>query len=345
MMSYSKKNVFRISVCLIVLLGFIFSGQAKDLIWPQDKTKSDGPVIQWLKQISVLGGNNSKSSLTGKLGQFIFGKTDLKLLRPISAITMNNGSLCILDQGKSALVFAENNLGNITQFKRTEAYPFISLVGLCQSNSGGIYFTDSKLGKVFYSNRQKKQPYALNETCPLNRPTGIAFLDQKNELWVVETNAHRISIFTMRGTLIKTIGQRGVATGEFNFPTFIWIDEAGMVYVVDSMNFRVQVFNGDGEVVSIFGENGDATGYFARPKGIATDSQGNIYVVDALFNTVQIFDKEGDFLFNFGEQGHGQGQFWLPVGIYIDPEDRIYVVDSYNARIQIFRYISGETDE
>ena len=222
--------------------------------------------------------------------------------------------------------------------KKIAAFP--SLVGITAFHNTEILFTDSQLNQLFLVNAEKKECRILNDSLKLNQPTGIAYSVINNEIWVVETGAHRIVVLNEKGEIKKTIGSRGNGKGEFNYPSNLCIDKIGNIYILDAMNFRVQVLNKEGDVISVFGTIGDATGSFARPKGIATDSYGNIYVSDALFHVVQVFDIKGNLLYYFGSQGHDEGQFWMPAGLYIDNNNYIYVADSYNSRVQIFQLIN-----
>jgi len=271
------------------------------------------------------------------LSNLIFGKKPSALVAPISVLANSPDTLWILDQGNGSINNGINGVGEITQFKNNKNIIFPSLVASCFFANNDILFTDSQLNKIFKFNPINKTVELLNDTLTLNKPTGIAYSSVNKEIWVVETNLHRLVVLNEKGELIKQIGKRGNAPGEFNYPTFIWIDNLGIVYVIDTLNSRVQMFNQKGELIDFFGKAGDALGSFVRPKGIATDSFGHIYVVDGLFNNVQVFDKIGKLLSAFGSKGSGKEEFLMPVGIYIDSNNYIYLADSHNFRIQIFK--------
>jgi DNA-binding beta-propeller fold protein YncE len=259
------------------------------------------------------------------------------LTRPVSIVAFSPEKFWLLDQGLNTIMQVDEKVGDIPHFISKAPAEFISLVSLCKTPADGLLFTDSGSKKIYRILPEKKKLLTLNDFPDFNQPTGIAYSQITGEIWVVETNSHRIITMNASGEILRRIGSRGTGKGEFNYPTHLWIDKNGLAYVVDAMNFRIQVLDSAGTVVSIFGKQGDASGYFARPKGIATDSHGNIYVVDALFHVVQVFDLDGSFLFSFGAQGSGEGEFWMPSGIFIDDDDYIYVADSYNSRIQIFQ--------
>ncbi|MCB2219973.1 MAG: 6-bladed beta-propeller [Bacteroidetes bacterium] len=298
--------------------------------------------IEWVCSIPQEKKEDDQSWLN-RIGEFIFGKKQvISLSKPISVFAKNLDSIYVLDQGVGALVFLQMNVGEIP-YQVTEKYS--SIVGICSGPDNELFFTESRFNSIFKFLPHKNELYEFKCSNKLNQPTGIAFSNDEKEIWVVETGAHRITVFDLYGNEIRQIGKRGKGAGEFNYPTFIWIDASGLVYIVDSMNFRIQILNSDGEMISSFGEAGDATGFFSRPKGIATDSHGNIYVVDALFHAVQVFDQRGTLLYHFGHQGREDGQFWMPTGIYVDHHDLIYIADSYNSRIQVFQLITKGHDE
>ncbi len=333
-------------IVTIILQSAISGGQviSKELNNPAEKIYT----ITYVGQFPVEIKKDKESKKTSKLYptlrkrknyllDLIFGKKPLELIRPITVLANSPDSLWIFDQGNGSIIKTFNGVGEIAQFRKNKNVIFPSIVGSSFLSTNIILFTDSKLNTIFSFDIKKNTIKILNDTLKLNKPTGIAYSPVNKEIWVVETNAHRISVLNEKGEQIKIIGHRGNGPGEFNYPTFIWIDDLGTVYVIDTLNSRVQVFNKDGGLISIFGEAGDALGSFARPKGIVTDSYGHIYVADALFNNVQVFDKTGKLLSVFGAKGSDSEEFLMPIGLYIDRNNYIYVADSYNSRIQIFK--------
>ncbi|HSO86729.1 MAG TPA: 6-bladed beta-propeller [Draconibacterium sp.] len=344
------KSSFLIESFLII--GIIFLQTANSTSQENSNKSNDQSekqfTITYVGQFTSEIKNNKKASETSELypnqskkknwfSNLIFGKKPSTLIRPMTLLANTPDSLWIFDQGNGAIVKAVDGVGEITQFKNNKDVIFPSLVGSCFLSANNILFTDSKLNAVFIIDVKKNTFRILNDSLHLDKPTGIAYSIVNKEIWVVETNSHRIAVLNEKGEIIKYVGHRGNAPGEFNFPTFIWIDNLGIIYVIDTLNSRVQMFNSDGELIGIFGEAGDAFGSFARPKGIATDTYGHIYVADALFNNVQIFDKTGKLLSVFGTKGVGREELLMPVGLYIDNKNYIYLADSYNARIQIFK--------
>ncbi len=170
-------------------------------------------------------------------------------------------------------------------------------------------------------------------------PRGIA-IDASGNIYVVDTNNHRVQVFTSAGTYVRQLGTTGTGPGQFNNPYGIAIDASGNIYVVDTNNNRIQVFTSAGTYVSQFGTYGTTgNGQFNYPRGIAIDASGNIYVVDTNNHRVQKFSRTGTYISQLGtgtSSSAANGQFNNPSGITIDASGNIYVLDTYNHRIQVF---------
>jgi len=303
--------------------------------------EGDSPYIAWVSQYPPVSGEKPKRSFGTRIADFILGrKSSMELVRPVAVTAFDSASFYILDQENGVIFHVKDKVGEITHFRNKQYKVFPSMVGMTRLGDNKILFTDSYHNRIFKFTAEKKSLELLTDSA-FDRPTGITWVPSDKRIWVVETNAHRVSILDEQGNLIRRFGKRGTGAGEFNYPTSVWVDGEGKAYIVDAMNFRIQIFSRDGEFISQFGKPGDVSGTFARPKGIATDSYGNIYVTDALFSAVQIFNREGQLLYAFGSRGHGNGEFWMPSGIYIDSKDRIYIADSYNSRIQVFQLMNG----
>lgn len=139
-------------------------------------------------------------------------------------------------------------------------------------------------------------------------------------LYVCNIARHQIEAWDRQsGALVRTIGKRGAAGGEFYMPSHLALDRQGNIYVTDTGNFRIQKFSPEGKLLLTFGGHGDGLGKFAWPKGIDVDGAGRIYVVDSRFYNVQIFNPEGKLLLFFGGPGRDNGCLNLPAGVTVQP--------------------------
>mgnify|MGYP005838421379 CR=1 FL=1 len=291
--------------------------------------------IKWVKNIPDPYVRERKSPLQ-IIENIFLGSAGLNISRPVDIAISSKDNGWILSQGNGEIIKFKGQVLSPAKIKNNNKTHFKSLVSGCFINGTGLLFSDSAEENIYLLTEEGKLSMFCKEGI-LQRPTGIACNSKKQEIWVVESGGHRISVFNKDGSLLFRVGERGSGPGQFNFPTHIDIDNEGRVYIVDAMNFRIQIFNQNGDYLSSFGEHGDASGKFARPKGIAVDGKGNIYVADALFNAVQIFNYQGDLLYYFGKKGSGNGEFVMPTGLRIDDNGYIYVSDSYNNRIQVFK--------
>lgn len=272
------------------------------------------------------------------LGEFFAGPENIHMVRPMAVVNDENGVIYVADPGAKGIhrYHRAEQKYDLIRLRNNVELP--SPVALTSDDMGNVFFSDSQLAKIFWIRAEADYAVELELDTKLKQPTGLALDSTGQLLYVVDTAQHQVLVFN-RGRLIRRIGKRGTANGEFNFPTMIWRDQQDNLLVTDSLNFRIQKFDVDGHYKTQFGKVGDASGSHARPKGLAVDSVGHVYVVDSLFHNVQIFNSSGQFLLDVGEQGREQGQFWLPTGIFIDQQKKIYVADSHNQRVQVFSYI------
>jgi sugar lactone lactonase YvrE len=175
----------------------------------------------------------------------------------------------------------------------------------------------------------------------------------KDDIYVADTNNHRIDQFEANGTFLRAwgwgvsdgiskelqsctltcfAGVSGSGPGQFTTPTFIAVDNSagaskGDVYVADTANNVVTKFDASGNLITAWGSGGQLdgstattpTGPFGPLAGIATDTSGNLFVYDANSN-----------MFKFAEDGSpgtgfNSGRLVSPVGIAVDSSGSLYV--------------------
>lgn len=307
------------------------------LFWPDPPWTSK---VQYVQDFSTPREINIKKSWLKQLHRLITGEKEKNqgLLGPYNVFVDSRGDIYVTDTLLPAIhVFRKSN-NTYQEVKSTSQALVLSPIGIALDAEERIFVSDSVLKSINVFNKEGQFLFSIDSNM-FKRPTGIAIDDEMRILYVVDTLDHSIKKFDLTGTYLRSIGKRGIANGEFNFPTAICIDKDHRIYVGDSMNFRIQIFDKDGKHINSFGELGDGAGFFSMIKGVAVDSLGHIYVSDAQFDVIQVFDVNGNFLLSFGEPGTDKGQFQFPVGLCIDKNDMIYVVDKLNQRVQIFQYL------
>lgn len=258
--------------------------------------------------------------------------------RPNTAIADSAGNVYVAD-AEQGIIFVFDIEKNKLRFlgEGVLAGP----VGLAIDNKRGIIFVaDSRLDRVFGLDKNTGSLIIrIGTPKEFQNPSGMVFDENRDRLYITDTQNHLIRVFDKDGKALFTIGKRGNGEGEFNFPSYLALDSHGRLFVADTLNFRVQIFDQDGKFLKKFGRLGDAPATFTRPYGIGVDSEGHVYVVDSAFNNFQIFEEDGTLLLWIGEAGTEPGKFFLPTGMYIDKQDRIYVADTFNRRVQVFQYL------
>lgn len=166
-------------------------------------------------------------------------------------------------------------------------------------------------------------------------PMGLD-VDVLGNVYVADTQNHRIQIFDANGSLQSTWGTEGIGVGELSSPADLALSVSGNVYVADTGNDRIQVFHADGTFVESLGRNGSGEGEFLHPSSIAVDdSTGKLYVADSGNDRIQIFGA-GGFERSWGSRGFGPGELLNPSGIALAPDGTVYVTDTGNHRVQQF---------
>ncbi|MFD0697949.1 S-layer homology domain-containing protein [Paenibacillus sp. GCM10027628] len=166
-------------------------------------------------------------------------------------------------------------------------------------------------------------------------PLGLD-VDVQENVYVADTQNHRIQIFDANGNFQSTWGIEGTGEGELSSPADLAVSVSGYVYVADSGNGRIQVFHSDGTFVASLGRKGSGEGEFLHPASIdVNDSTGKIYVADSGNDRIQILGADG-FEKSWGSHGSGPGELLNPSGIALGPDGSVYVADTGNHRVQQF---------
>lgn len=172
-----------------------------------------------------------------------------------------------------------------------------------------------------------------------NDPRDLA-VGPAGNLYVADTDNHRIQILTANGVHIKSIGSFGSLTGRFNTPTGIGVDSVGIIYVADTFNHRIQGFSGGGGFLFAFGAQGSGDLQFEQPKDVEIGFDGRIVVSDTGNHRVQIFDSARNHLASLGVMGGMDGEFRFPAQFHPSLTNaQMIVADTWNHRVQVLTYI------
>ncbi|HEY5897337.1 MAG TPA: 6-bladed beta-propeller [Burkholderiales bacterium] len=266
-----------------------------------------------------------------------------ELQRPVAGMSSDaEGRIYVTDMSRQAVYVFDQRAGELQIWDRAYGMtPFAAPVGIAAGRDGEVLVVDADLALVARLDRQGNPRGTLGKGL-LQRPTGIARDPQTGVLFVADTQAHDVKVFSEDGTFIRTLGRRGDAAGEFNYPTHLAFAR-GELYVTDTMNSRVQVFGAEGEAFKRqFGGPGLYVGNLVRPKGIALDSEGNAYVIEGYYDHLLVFSDRGELLLPIGGTGSSVGRFFLPNGVWVDARNRVFVADMFNGRVAVFQFLGGD---
>lgn len=161
-------------------------------------------------------------------------------------------------------------------------------------------------------------------------------VDHEDNILVTD-HSHTVQKFTSEGTFLASVGKKGAASLQFNYPAGIRVHPVTKnIYVCDLINHRIQILNYDDlTFYGTFGKSGSGGGEFNCPMDVAFDSQGNVYVSDFQNHLIQVFTPEGELQRNIGKSGAGGGELYLPSGLHVIG-GHVYVTEEANNRVSVF---------
>lgn len=203
------------------------------------------------KYVYVVDPGNSRINMFNKNGSFIYswgtyGDGFGMFHIPVSINSDHTGKLFVSDlEDNSIQIFNDkgNYLDRIAS-PLTEGASFLGIKGLVFDSQNNLFAlsTDNKILK--YSNIGKFLNFygsiGSNEG-RFNNPSAIA-IDSKNNIYIADTNNHRIQQFDSDGNFILSFGTQGSGKGQFEQPVGLAIDTGDNLYIVDKKNNNVQKF-------------------------------------------------------------------------------------------------------
>jgi DNA-binding beta-propeller fold protein YncE len=274
----------------------------------------------------------------------ITGASDRKkqLIRPQSGMVDARGRILVTDAGREGIVVFDEAEATLAVWDEAEpGRGFLSPVGIVDDGAGGYLVADADIGYVVRLDGNGSPQGDFGRGI-LQRPTGLGRDPDAREIFVADSGAHDIKVFDEQGILLRTLGRRGLAAGEFNGPTHMSFAN-GRLYVTDTLNARVQVLSTAGEPLGAIGQRGLFVGNLVRPKGVVADRDGHVYVIESYHDHILVFSDVGELLLPIGGTGKKAGQFFLPAGAWTDDGSRLFVADMFNGRVVVLDYLGDAT--
>lgn len=176
---------------------------------------------------------------------------------------------------------------------------------------------------------------------PFVRPYAMA-VDNRNNLWVTDREAHNIRQFSLEGEIMRKYGTKGSGQGYFLHPRGIAIHpDSGRIYVADMRNHRIQILRcseeSEGQLVFVdsFGHEGKEKGELNQPAGILFNKEGHLVVCDDRNCRLQVFSAEGQHIQNMGVSDKDKGLLCSAIGVAMDAHGR-YIVSEFGCHCITF---------
>jgi len=190
-----------------------------------------------------------------------------------------------------------------------------------------------------------------SEDGQLNAPSGITVSADGEEVYICDTDFHRIQVFSKDGKFLRKFGEFGAQPGQMDRPCDVSLSppvaavvvsdpdskvgSGGQAVYVCDQNDRVQVFSPDGTFKRLFGSKGSNDAEFDGPCGVAVSDDGRVWVCDRNNHAIKIYNTEGKFITKVVLQG----ALFVPARICYSATNKLfYVCDEGDDNcIRIFR--------
>ena len=240
-------------------------------------------------------------------------------------ITFNSrGEMIVSEYGSHQIVIFDIRGQRIRTFgsegKRPEQ--MISPAGIAIDDTDNIYVTSEHKLQKFTSSGEliKCVGHEGSKEGEFNNPRGITLY--KNQVYVCDSDNHRIQIFDLDLNFFDSIGSHGTGRGELYSPLDIKFNSTGNMHITEWGNRRVQVMNSSGYFIQLFGQEGE--GRLIGPASVLIADQ-HVYVSDIRQECIVVYTSSGQFVTSFGEG--------TPIYIAFCSDQCMYISDQKNNSI------------
>ncbi len=265
---------------------------------------------------------------------------------PTSVAVDGSGAIWVCDGSHDrVLVFGPDGALR-RQISRAGQQPFKSPQGMHADGAGNVWIADTGGRRVVALNaagelvREIRAPEDAGAH-EADFTDAIASRDG-SAVWIVDNDGQRLLRFDLGAESWLTVGARGEAPGQFQYPYQIAMGAGGELFVSDVVNARVQAFDGNGRYSGALGSFGVERGQLYRPKGLAVDAAGRVWVADSVVGVVQVFRAEGAGLDVLRDAAGSPLRFDAPTGLAFDASGNLYVVELAAHRVAVVRIAASD---
>jgi len=196
-----------------------------------------------------------------------------RMKRPINVTIDTDGTKYVTDTGRDQILVYDRDDAFVTaygapgQFRPVDTAIAGERLYVADIQNSRIHVLDKRSGDMMFS--FGKPGHGPGE---LFQPTNLA-IDDRGDVYVVETGNFRIQRFTAQGQSVRTYGRVGSAPGSFARPKGIALDRDGRMYVSDAAFQNVQIFDREGRLLLYFGQPDDGGPGLSLPAGVSISYQ------------------------------------------------------------------------
>lgn len=248
-------------------------------------------------QVFVVDGGNHQVAVFDSKGLRIsslgmMGSEEGQFLSPLGIGVSGKGELYVADKGNGRIVmFSAKGEHQRTFSLKVDGEDIVPIDVAVGPKGRELYVTTNTTHQVaVFSDRGQflRSWGGEGEDDGQFRYPATIDVDDKGNVYVVDTLNARVQKFDSSGEHLQTIGKRGGKPGTFYRPKGVAVDASGQIFVSDSFLGVVQVLTPAGEFAYAIGQNGTAR-IFETPVGLETDGS-RLFVAEMLPGRVALLE-------------------------------------------------------
>jgi len=163
----------------------------------------------------------------------------------------------------------------------------------------------------------------VNEGIYFYKAYHLAYYPKDKTIFVADWGQHKIFQFDLNGNLIKTIGKKGQAPLEFEYPGEIFINDNGIILIHDQGNHRFQIISLEGNFIGSVKLYKPYFSYCFKKDNLLLANNSTLNNQEPL---IEVLDLNGKFIKGIGARKDFPIQSPLNNNVYISQDKKGNVI-------------------